>query len=210
MSKEKQQTDRRAYFRGQNSWNKHRAWHIYVAARELEQPFSLGALRDVIGLQTGVRPRVTGILEEAGEFYETYHIAIISRVEPGADAFVVNRNIDLTAYSYRAIIRPPQACQGYSSKTHSQKVESARRYDRNYRRLIRHPERFMAHVFQSTRRVSVEEISSRLPELTEGVPFRFATIRRVLARYIREERGPPYLEQTCEGLYRRIEISSSD
>lgn len=69
-----------------------------------------------------------------------------------------------------------------------------RTYNRNYRRLTRNPERFLAVVFQSVEQATPDEISTSLLEFTEGVSFRPATIQKILDKYIREERGPPYLK----------------
>lgn len=94
----------------------HRPWVIYTAAVELEQPFSLGKLQDGIYKKTGIRPQMRRLLREMHQFYETYDMAIINRVEPEVDAFTVNQDIDIDKESYQAIIRPPQKGPGRPSK----------------------------------------------------------------------------------------------
>lgn len=197
--------DRLQYFRRSNNWKNHRPWYIYTTARKLEQPFSLDTLQDGIRQKIGVQPRISRILEEADEFYGKYGIALISQVEPGAGAFIVNPDIDLSKKYYRAIIHPPQKRIGRPQKEYVQSPEDHRRYARNYHRFASHPEKFLAPVFQAVEQASVEEISGKIHELAEGVSFSSATIKRLLSKYIKDGKGPPHLWEICDGVYRRAQ-----
>ena len=79
-----------------------------------------------------------------------------------------------------------------------------RRYNRNYQRLNRHPERFIGSVFKETDRASTDEISTMLLEFTEGVRFRPATIGKLLDKYIKVARAPPYIQEIDNDVYGRI------
>jgi len=208
MNKKKRKINRREYFRRVNTWNDHTAWHIYTAAMELEQPFSLNELQNAIYQKVGIHPKTTRILQEAHEFYEKYDIAIINRRDPGVNAFTANQDIELGKDSYRTIIRPPQGRRGRPRKKYTQSSTDAKRYIRNYQRLARAPEKFLAPIFQSVEQASAEEISAELREFTEGVFFRPPTIRKLLDKYVREGRGPPYLRKVCDGVYRRARNTS--
>lgn len=77
-----------------------------------------------------------------------------------------------------------------------------RRYGRNYRRLTRHPERFLSKIFEETEQLSVNEIAAALLPLTDGTRFRPKTVQKLLSRYTQQARGPPYLQEDGGGVYR--------
>jgi len=79
-----------------------------------------------------------------------------------------------------------------------------RRYNRNYHRFTLNPERYLSRIFDLTDQASAAEIAAQLPEHTEGVRFRPATVQTQLERYVAQQRGPPYLQEVEPGVYRRV------
>ena len=106
----------KGYFRARNTWINHKPWYIYTTSSEIEQPFALDQLRDALEKKIGIRPWINTILQGTHEFYQEHDIPLISRVEPNAELFTVNDNIDLTQDSYRSIISPPQERPGRPTK----------------------------------------------------------------------------------------------
>ena len=88
------------------------------------------------------------------------------------------------------------------SKKLWRKKSQLRRYNRNYRRLTRRPERFLSQVFNDRQEASVGEIQNEVSELAEGVMFEPSTIRKILDKYVENNRGPPFIELAEEGVYR--------
>lgn len=95
-----------------------------------------------------------------------------------------------------------RARQLYADHKRYRKWRREKIYNRNYCRLTRNPEKFMAKIFESTDRASLAHIAATLPEFTEGIYFGPPTISRLLHRYVYEARGPPYLEEVGPSHYR--------
>ena len=82
-----------------------------------------------------------------------------------------------------------------------------RRYARNYYRLTKHPERYLAKVFDSRVEADIDTITAEVRHLAERTPFKSITVERVLRRYAdgqraRTIRGPPYLHEVTPGVWR--------
>lgn len=82
---------------------------------------------------------------------------------------------------------------------------STRIFWRNYYRIRRYPDRYLALVFENNHEASLEAITNRLSELCEGVKFRPKTVENVLRRYQTAQRegrirGPP-LEELHHGYW---------
>ena len=195
--------DIRKIFRREKAWLAHRPWFIYKAAAEIEVPFSMGQLQEGIYQKTGLRPKFATILREIHEFYERYEIPIIAREEPWAELFRVNQDIDLSKESYHNIMQAPQG-RGRPRKHYTQLQGYDKKYNRNFRRLTVHPEKFLTEIFDSIKQGSVQDIAERLPELTEGVHFGSKLVKRLLTEYVAEARGPPYIREIEPGVYRKV------
>lgn len=199
-AEDKKKMKSREHSRARVGLHRHRAWYIYSTAREIKQTFSLEELQDAVYKKTGVRPQIRRFLQETHEFSEKYEISIINRVAPEANFFTVSQDIDLDNPYYRAILCPPYERRG-RPRQYAHPHRHARKYVRNYQRLMRRPERFLSKIFATKEKVSIDEISDVLPRLTEGIHFGSGIIQRVLNQYIRKARGPPFLTQPEVGVY---------
>lgn len=86
-------------------------------------------------------------------------------------------------------------------KRYHQKIW-VRKYNRNYRRLTRTPDKFLSYIFDLDKQTSLDEITVGITELAEGVQFRSSTVERLLNKYIHNKRGPPFLERVSSYVYR--------
>lgn len=201
--RKKTKTERLQHFKRSNEWKNHRHWYIFTAAKSLSQPFSLDELRDGIWRIVGVRPRAINLLEEAEGFNAEHVIALISRAETCSDLYTLNPDIDLSKEGYRRMIKQPQKHSGRPPKDFVQTPQYHRQYVRHYYQLTVHPEMYLAQVFRELKQATADELAKEILEITEGVYFSTATIKRLLDSYIKQGRGPPHLREIQEGVYRR-------
>lgn len=85
-----------------------------------------------------------------------------------------------------------------SRRRRAERPDWVRRYERNYRRLHLHPDRYLSHAFPQGQPLPLDAITAKIHELCENVPFRPKTIERILRDYELKQkagriRGPPWL-----------------
>lgn len=79
---------------------------------------------------------------------------------------------------------------------HDDPVAYRTAYQRNYKKLTRRPECFLATILASRSEADLSTITLEVRRLAEGVNFYPETIRRILKDYVSRARGPPYLRET--------------
>ncbi len=81
-------------------------------------------------------------------------------------------------------------------------------YNRQYRRVTRHPERYIPRLVRGSEPVDLDHITDQIPRLTEGVRFWKRTVERIIEKYMNGlEKGRirgPSIEEIEPGVYRRV------
>lgn len=115
---------------------------------------------------------------------------------------IIAKAYNVSPWTVRYYLDPRYKDSNLNSKRKQYKKRvRLRRYQRNYHRLLRRPERYLATVFEGRNQLTVDKIASCTPDFFEGVHFRSDTIKKQLDRYTTQQRGPPYIQEVKPGVY---------
>ena len=189
----------------QTRLSRYRAWYIYAAASDFDRSFTLPDLQEAIHRKSGVRPHASRLARELRQFKRRSGVPLIEQVGPERGAYRMNTSIDLGDPTIRHMLAPPQDRMGRPLKPSAPSYREKKRYNAAYWNLTHHPEHYLCELFSEDKPVSINDVTQRLPELADGIPFGPDMVKRLLHRYCKEARGPPYIEEIeYGGVYRRI------
>jgi len=86
------------------------------------------------------------------------------------------------------------------------RLKHKRAYEKQYRRITRHPGEYLARVFESRGQAEINTIVAEFRSLADDLPFTSRLITRLLRKYETDQRqgrarGPPWLREAEPGIW---------